>query len=168
MNTNPEIQDLEIVPSKKRRKGDGGTYLVVADDSDEFRLALKYACQAAINHRAHVGILRILDDSEFQHWGAIEEKLKREQRIQAESYIWTVAGLANECGGVVPSLYFEEGDSHDALIKTIDADENIIKLVLGGRGGGTPGPLVSYCVGKGLEKLRVPVVVVPGHLKDFA
>lgn len=168
MEIKPEIQDLEIMPNKKRRKGDGGTYLVVADDSDEFRLALQYACKAATGHRAHVGILKILDDSEFQHWGAIEEKIKREQRMQAETYIWTVAGLANEVGGVIPSVYFTEGDPHDALIKTINGDQNIVKLVLGGRGGGSPGALVSYCVGKGLERLRVPVVIVPGHLKDFA
>jgi hypothetical protein len=39
-------------------------------------------------------------------------------------------------------------------------------------GGGTqangPGALVAYFTGKGLGKLRVPVLVVPGHLDAAA
>jgi len=42
-------------------------------------------------------------------------------------------------------------------------------LILGGHVEGShPGPLVSYIMGKGLGRLRVPVVLIPGHLKDFS
>ena len=156
-------------PSERRaRRGDGATYLVVADDSEEFRTALRYACQLVRNNRGRLGILRILENQDFQHWGAVEEKVKKELREQGELFLWNVAKLANEQNGVIPSLYFAEGEPPDALMKTIEGDENITQLILGNRAGSSPGPLVSYCIGKGLERMRVPLVVVPGHLKDFA
>jgi nucleotide-binding universal stress UspA family protein len=150
------------------RKGDGGTYLVVADDSDEFRLALRYACVRAKTHRARLGILRIVEDQDFQHWGAVEDKMKKELRQQGEQYLWAVAKAANDQNGIIPSLYFAEGDPGEAVIETIDGDENIVALILGGGVGNSPGPLVSFCIGKGLARMKVPVVVVPGNIKDFS
>lgn len=166
--TNPSVIDAEIVSSKAGRKGDGGTYLVVADDTDEFRTALHYACVHARHNRARLGILHISQVEDFQHWGSVEERMKRELRDQSEKYLWTVAKTANEINGTIPSLYIAEGDAGEALIKTIDADTHIVKLILGGRSGNAPGPLVSFCIGKGLERLHVPVVVVPSHLKEFS
>lgn len=167
MTEQPDIPDAEILPPKQGRKGDGGTYLVVADDSDEFKAALLYACKTARNHRARVGILRILDDEDFQHWGAVENKIRRELREQGETYLWTIAKAANDYNGTIPSLYFAEGNPAHALLQTIDSDDHIVQLILGSSHGG-PGPLISYCMGKGMERLKVPVVVVPVHLKDIA
>jgi hypothetical protein len=162
------VTDVEITGHKPTRKGDGGTYLVVADDSDEFRSALRYACAQAKMHRARLGILRIIEDQDFQHWGAVEDKMKRELREQGEQYLWAVAKSANDQNGIIPSFYFAEGDAGEAVINTIDSDEHIVKLVLGGGIGNSPGPLVSFCIGKGLARMKVPVVIVPGHIKDFS
>lgn len=161
-----EIIDADIV-EKTGRRGDGGTYLVVADDSDEFKAALTFACKAAKDFRAHIGILRIIEDQDFQDWGAVESRMKKELREASEKYLWTVAKIVNDAG-LIPSVYIAEGDPGEAVIKIIDGDENIIRLILGGRTDGSPGPLVSFCVGKGLSRLKVPVVVVPGNLKDKA
>ncbi len=161
-------KDIESLTIPKGRKGDGGTYLIVADDTDEFKSALMYGIHLAKCHRAHLGILKIIEDQDFQHWGAVEEKVKKELRDQGETYIWEIAGIVNENGGIVPSLYFAEGDVGEALVKTIDQDKNIIQLILGADKGGKHGPLVSFCTGKGLDRLRVPVVLVPEHLKDFS
>ncbi len=167
MSVATDIQDLEVIHKPKAgRKGDGGTYLVIADDSDEFKVALEYACRRAATRRAHVGILRILEDEEFQHWGAVEEKMRKEQRLQAETYLWSVAAIANSYDGVIPSLYFAEGEAGEALIRTVEADPHIVQLILGGTGGGHPGPLVHFCMSKGLDLLKVPVVVVPPRLRE--
>ncbi len=161
----PSVIDAEIVEPKRIRRGDGGTYLVVADDSEEFKNALRYACRIVKNHRARLGILRIIEDQDFQQWGAVEEKMKRELREAGEKYLWAVAKTAND-EGIIPSLYFADGEQGEALLKTIVEDENIIQLILGGNEGSGPGPMVNFCVGKGLSRLSVPLVVVPGHLKD--
>jgi len=164
----PHIIDAEIVSQKDGRKGDGGTYLVVADDTEEFRSALHLACVRARHHRAHVGILHIIDNQDFQHWGAVEDRMKRELREQSEQYLWTVAKMANDINGTVPSLYTAQGDPGEVLLDIIAHDDKIVTLILGGKSGSSPGPLVSFCIGKGLDRLHVPVVVVPSHLKEFA
>ncbi len=159
------VIDGEIIESRQGRRGDGGVYLVLADETEEFRVALRYAARRAQTHRAHLGILHVMTIDEFQHWGNVESIMRAELRQQAEKYIWSVAKDVHELNGIMPVLYIMEGDRHDALVKLIDEDMTIRVLMLG---GGTtsagPGPLVSYFTGKGLSRLRVPVVVVPGHL----
>jgi hypothetical protein len=153
---------------RTKRKGDGGTYLVVADDSEDFQAALRFACTQAKANRAHVGILKVIEDQDFQHWGAVEEKVKKEMRDAAEKELWTVAKIANDLNGCIPSLYFAEGEAADAVMKTIENDERIIRLILGNSAGKGPGPLIAYCLGKGLERMQVPLVVVPAHMKEFS
>ena len=162
------IIDAQIINHKPTRKGDGGTYLVVADDTAEFKAALHYACSLAKMHRARLGILHIIEDQDFQHWGAVEQKMKKELREQGERYLWTVAKSANDQNGTIPSLYFAEGDTGEAVIRTIDGDDHIVQLILGGGVDHAPGPLVSFCIGKGLGRMKVPVVVVPGNIKEFS
>jgi hypothetical protein len=147
------------------REGDGGTYLVVADDSDEFRTALRYACGVVKKQRGRLGILRIIEMQDFQQWGAVEDKMKRELREQGEQFLWNIAKIVNDTSEIMPCLYFAEGDPTDALIKTLNSDENIVQLILGNGPHGA-GPLVSYCIGRGLEKLRIPLVIVPSHLAE--
>lgn len=162
------IMDAQIVP-QSGRKGDGGTYLVVADDSEEFKIALRYGCYIAQRNRGHVGILYVVEDQDFQHWNTVEHRIKKELRMEAEKYIWGVAKTAHEFNGMMPSLYFAEGERAEALIQTIDSNEDIAQLILGSKADqGNHGPLLSYFMGKGLSRLRVPMVVVPGHLKDFS
>lgn len=162
---NNNIIDLDPVMPQGRR-GDGGTYLVVADDAPEFSVALRYAALAAVARRAHVGILHVIEMDELQQWSGIEARMKAELRQQAEQYIWSAAKIINELTGERPSLYIAEGARSDALIKTINEDPAIVSLVLGA--GGANDPLVAYFTGKGISSMRVPVTVVPGHLPPDA
>lgn len=168
------IIDAELVetpPEKKpgNRRGDGGVYLVMSDDTPEFQIALRYAAQLARSNRGHIGILHVSNIDDFQHWGSVEERMRREMREQAEKFIWNVARTVNELNGIFPVLYITEGTRTETLLDTINKDDTIRLLVLGGGvSAGGPGALVSYFTGKGLGKLRVPVVVVPGHLAPEA
>ncbi len=147
------------------RRGDGGIYLVVADDSPEFALALRYAARRAEASRAHVGILHVINIDDFQHWSNVETMMLRELREDAEHRIWEIAKTVNELNGYYPVLYIREGTRTDAVTELINEDETIRMLVLGAGESGGPGPLVSHFTGKGLTKLRAPVMVVPGHLE---
>lgn len=159
------IIDVEPV-TKPGRKGDGGTYLVVADDSPEFGIALRYAARAAQSRRGHVGIIHVIEMDEFQQWGMVEARMRAELRQQAEQYIWSAAKTINELTGERPSLYITEGSRNDALAKAIAEDSQVVTLVLGA--GGSNDPLVSYFTGKGIGAIAVPVLVVPGHLEPEA
>jgi nucleotide-binding universal stress UspA family protein len=163
-----DIQDAEIVETgleKPGRRGDGGTFLVVAEETHEFEMSLRYAARLAQAHRGHVSILYVMEIDDFQHWSTVETMMRKEMREQAEKFVWSIARRVNELNGLVPGLYIQEGIHNDVLINLINEDPSIKSLVLGGGTGATgPGPLVSYFTGKGLGRLRVPVIVVPGHL----
>jgi hypothetical protein len=166
MTDTADIIDVgEIVEKRKGRRGDGGVYLVVADETPEFAIALRYAARMAQSNRGHVGIIQIMNIDDFQHWGSVEEMMRKEMRDQGEKFIWTFAKTVNELNGMTPVLYIAEGNRNDALVDVINEDTTIRLLVLGGGTGGSgPGALVQHFTGKGLGRLRVPVMVVPGNL----
>jgi nucleotide-binding universal stress UspA family protein len=160
-----DLDSIEENPLRGRR-GDGGVYLVVADESDEFNLALRYAARRAIAGRAHVGILHVIDVDDFQHWSNVEDMMRKELREEAEKFVWTVAKKINDLENLWPVIYIKEGGRIDAVIDVINEDINIRSLILGGGTQATgPGKLVTHFTGKGLSRLRVPVMVVPGHIE---
>lgn len=164
------VIDTTIVNEERRgRRGDGGVYLVVADETPEFHIALRYAAGMAKARRGHVAILQVINIDDFQHWGSVEERMRREMREQAEKFVWGNAKTVNDLNGMVPAIYVEEGNKNEVLVAVINREENVRMLVLGaGTQAGGPGALVTHFTGKGLAKLRVPVVVVPGHLDEAA
>ena len=142
----------------------GGTYLVVADESEEFQIALRYATRMANANKCRLGIVYIMESQGFTHWGNVEKRILDEQRQQAESVLNEACFEVRERGGEIPALYLEEGGRIEALTRAIENDSGISMLILGGGTQGSgPGPLVSHFTGKGLARLRVPVLVVPDH-----
>ena len=159
-----EIIEGEIVEGADVKK-DGGVYLVVADETEEFRVALRYAARRAQANRLHLGIMRIITIDEFQHWGNVEEIMRRELREQAEKYLWSVARDVHDLTGMTPVLYIGEGDPHDVVASTIENDLTIRTLMLAGSTSSAgPGAMVSYFTGRGLHRLRIPVLVIPGNI----
>lgn len=152
--------------SKSQRRKDG-IFLLVADKSDDFMCALRYAARLAEYSNSHIGIAYIIEDQGFQHWGGIEDRMKKEQRQEAEQYLFELAMSVNEMTGERPAFFILEAKSKELeIVSLINGDDTIKMLVLGGETTGSPGPLVSYFSGKGLGNLRVPLTVVPGHLAN--
>ncbi|MCZ6845020.1 MAG: universal stress protein, partial [Alphaproteobacteria bacterium] len=70
-------------------------------------------------------------------------------------------------GGEMPILYIKEGDIKSALVQLIDEDSQIRILVLAAATGTRgPGPLIRFLMKKIIDKLRIPVTIVPGGLSD--
>lgn len=141
-------------------------FLVVVDDSEEMRAALRYACARARHTGGRVALLRMLEPNEYQHFMAIANLMEEEARQDAEELLQRLAAEVNEFSGQLPILYVREGNPREQLIALIDEEPQISILVLaadtGPRG---PGPLVTALTGKFVGRLRVPVTIVPGHLK---
>lgn len=167
MSDNNEIE--QTIPFTGTRRGDGGTYLIIADGTDEFAIASHYAARIAIARRAAVAIAHITDLDDFVHWGKVEAMMRHDLRIQAEKDIWQFAKNLNEEHGLYPSLYIKEGAVVDRIIDIIEEDKTICALILAGStNSNNQGPLVTYFAGKGMGKLRLPVIIVPGHLDKEA
>jgi nucleotide-binding universal stress UspA family protein len=144
------------------------TFLCVADESEELSQAIRFACRRSMRAEGgRVGLLYIVGPAEFQHWMAVGDLMREERRQKAEEMVQVVAAIAQKMTGKMPEIYIREGDIHEELLKLIDEDKAIKVLVLGAAATGEgPGPLVSYLVSKLANKLRVPVVIVPGTLTD--
>ncbi len=142
-------------------------FLVVVDETEEMKVALRFACQRARRTGGRVALLYVIEPAEFQHWMAVEDLMREEARSEGEQLLQRLAAQVNELVGSIPVLYVREGKVRDELFKLLDEEPRISILVLGANTGSRgPGPLVSALTGNMIGKLRIPVTVVPGNLAD--
>ena len=153
--------------SKERVFGKkGGVFLVLVDGTEELMTAIDYASQFAKAQHGYVALLNVIEQSYVQNWKNVEETIRKETRLQAERQIWDAAGRVYENTGSIPIVCIDEGSQSDIIAKTIDENKNIVALVLASESGASnPGPLISYFSGKGLSRLNVPLMIVPGNLE---
>lgn len=142
-------------------------FLVVVDETEEMRLALRFACRRAQDTGGKVALLYVIEPSGFQHWMSVGELMREEARTEGEQLLQRLAAQVNEMAGSMPVLYVREGEIRDQLFELIDEEPSISILVLGASTGTRgPGPLVSALTGKHIGKLRIPVTLVPDSLND--
>ncbi|MEE8505191.1 MAG: universal stress protein [Kiloniellales bacterium] len=142
-------------------------FLVVVDETEEMKVALRFACRRARHTGGRVALLFVIEPAEFQHWMAVEDLMREEARSEGEQLLQRLAAQVNELVGSIPILYVREGKVRDELFKLIEEEPRISILVLGANPGSRgPGPLVSALTGKMIGTLRVPVTVVPGNLGE--
>lgn len=140
-------------------------FLVVVDATEEMRVALRFACRRAHHTGGRVALLYVMEPADFQHWMAVEEKMREERREEAENVLQDLAAEVNNLTGKTPVLYIREGQASDLIVDLIDEEPDISILVLGaGTGKKGPGPLVSSLAGKLSGKFPIPITVVPGNL----
>ena len=144
------------------------TFLCVVDDSEEVSRAIRFACRRAIHTNGRVALLYVMEPTEFQHWVAVGDLMREEQRQKAEEMVQVVASVVKARTGKTPAVYIREGKIVEELINLIDdPDAGVSLLVLGAATGPDgPGPIVSTLVQKLPGRLHVPVTIVPGNLSD--
>ncbi|PCJ02841.1 MAG: universal stress protein [Alphaproteobacteria bacterium] len=146
-----------------------GVFLVIVDTTEEFLVAVDYASQFANAEDGYVALLNVIQHAHFQNWKNIEDRVRSEMRGQAEQATWDAAGRVIENTHKMPMICIEEGDRVDLIIKTIEENENIAALVLASSSNSTkPGPLITYFSGKGLSRLPIPLMIIPGDLEPLA
>lgn len=145
-------------------------YLIVADNTDEFSFALRYAARSALLHGARIAVLYVMPYAEaiFMPWQRVSDHIAAETRYYAEQFLEGVSEKLNQYG-VMPSLYLRTGHPIEVIKELVNEDIGITKLILAAdTSGGSPGPLVSYFTGRGMSEINVPVTIVPNHLTDDA
>lgn len=142
-------------------------FLVVVDDSEEMRVALRYAALRARHTGGRVALLYVIEPSDMQQWMAVENLMREEKREEAEALLQKLSGEVSDLCGTLPIVYIREGRRRDELLALLDEEPGISILVLAaGTGPEGPGPLVTHLVGKMSGRMRVPITVVPGSLAD--
>lgn len=144
------------------------TYLVVIDETEEARVALRFAARRAAKTGGGIEILVPVPPPEFVQWGGVQAAMEEEARIRAEALVSQVAGELIEEMGLRPAIQVEHGHAI-ALVKTrLERAPDIAALVLGAAANGTPGPMVAHFTGIEAGTLPCPVMIVPGSLDDEA
>lgn len=141
-------------------------FLVVVDETEEMKNALRFACRRALHTGGRVALFYALEPPEFQHWLGVERVMQEEAREHAEQTLQDLAAKVQADTGKMPVLYLREGRRREQLMALIDEEPSISLLVLGmasSREG--PGPLVSYLISQG-QPIRLPVTLVPGQLSE--
>jgi len=141
-------------------------FLVVVDESEEMRVALRYAALRAFHTGGRVALLAVVEPPEVQFSKALEERMAEERREEAEQLLAKLTAEINDICGTTPIVYIREGRRRDELFALIDEEPSISVIVLAaGAGSEGPGPLITALIGR-TEQLRVPVTIVPGSLSD--
>jgi nucleotide-binding universal stress UspA family protein len=142
-------------------------FLVVVDESEELKVALRFACRRALHTGGRVALLYVIEPAGFQHWMSVGNLMREEARSEGEQLLQRIAAQVNDLAGKMPILHLREGNRRDELLALLDEEPNISILVLcastGKRG---PGPLVSALTGKFLGKVHIPITLVPDSLSD--
>ena len=144
------------------------TYLVVIDETEEARVALRFAARRAAKTGGAVDILVMVPRPEFVQWGGVQAAMEEEARLRAEALIAQVVGELLDETGLRPSIAFAHGDPAGAVRKTLGENPEIAALVLGAAAAGAPGPLVAHFTGSGAGTLPCPVMIIPGSLTSEA
>lgn len=142
-------------------------FLVVVDDTEEMRVALRYAARRAAHTGGKVALLYVIEPSDLQQWMAVESLMREERREAAEELLQRLSAEIGELAGSLPIVHIREGRRRDELLALLDEEPSISILVLAaGTGPQGPGPLITALVGKMASQLRVPMTIVPGNLTE--
>jgi nucleotide-binding universal stress UspA family protein len=144
------------------------SYLVVMDETEESRAALRYAARRAARTGGGVEILAIIPQQEFVQWSGVQAAMEEEARLRAEAMLVEASGAIVEEAGIKPSITVRQGDPVKALTELLKERDDISALVLAAAGEGAPGPLVSHFAGSVAGSLPCPLIIVPGGLGEEA
>ena len=140
--------------------------LVVADGKPEMAAALRWAAGHAKLTGAHVALVAIVEPIHSPQWMAIDDLARSEALIEAQRRLQQQALEVLELVGSRPIFLLREGDPAEQLFELIDEQQSISGLVLAADPGPKgPGPLIMACMRR-LDKLRVPLTIVPGDLSE--
>lgn len=142
------------------------TYLVVIDETEEARIALRFASRRASKTGGNVQILALVPRQEFVAWGAAQATMEDEARSRAEALLASAAGAIFEESGLRPAITVRIGRGVDVVRELIVENRDIDALVLAAASHGPPGPLVSHFTGNNCGTLPCPVMVIPGSLSE--
>tara|TARA_Y100000590_G_scaffold231638_1_gene260982 strand:+ start:2858 stop:3331 length:474 start_codon:yes stop_codon:yes gene_type:complete len=143
--------------------------LVIADDSKEMDVALKYACARSKKTNRKIMIVTFIEPLDVLTTQGVTEIMKNEAREDAEKRLKDASSIVKESTGELPVLHIREGDIIQELKNLINEERNINVLVLGANVDEKEkdaGPIISSLVSRELSNIRVPIMIVPGNFSS--
>lgn len=140
-------------------------YLAIVDETDEARVALRFAARRAAKTGGVVHLLALVPKQAFNAFGGVQATIEEEARDRAEILANGAAGELMVESGKMPQIAVRVGDGKSVIVDYLGEHPEVAALVLGAAADGSPGPLVSHfsdCIGE----LPCPLFIVPGGLSE--
>lgn len=140
-------------------------YLVVMDETDEARKALRFASRRAMQGGDAVHILALVPKQNFNAFGAVQATIEEEARDRAEVIASSAAGNLFSESGRMPVITVKIGDGQTVIKEYLADHPEVAALVLGAAAEGAPGPLITHFAGHSGD-LPCPLYIVPGRFTN--
>ena len=143
------------------------TFLVVMDESDEARAAMRYAARRAVQVGGAVHILALVAQQNFSAFGGVQATIEQEARDRAEVLAHGVAGNLLAENGIMPTISVKIGNGTKLVSAFLESHKEVAALVLGAASRGTPGPLVAHFAAHA-GSLPCPLYLIPEDYDEKA
>ncbi len=140
-------------------------YLVVIDETDEARSALRFAARRAGAIGGAVHILALVPIHNISAFGGVQATIEQEARDRAEMLAHGAAGSLLAEMGIMPAITVMLGNGTKVIREFLDAHPEVAALVLGAAKGNDPGPLVTHFSASS-GTLPCPLYIIPQDFDD--
>jgi len=142
------------------------TYLVIMDETEEARTALRFASRRAAKTGGDLQLLTVVPRQEFVAFGGVQATIEEEARARAEVLVTALAGSVFSESGRMPAIAVRMGDAVRVVTEYLGEHGEVAALVLGAAAEASPGPLVTWFSGSGIGTLPCPLYIVPAGLDE--
>ena len=142
------------------------TYLVIVDETDEVKTALRFASRRAAKTGGELQLLAIVPRQAFVAFGGVQATIEEEARARAEVLVTSLAGNVYSESGRMPAIAVRQGDAIKVVTEYLSEHGDVAALVLGAATEDAPGPLINWFAGAGLGSLPCPLYLVPPSLDE--
>ncbi len=138
-------------------------YLVIMDETEEAKQALRFASHRATKTGGSVHILALVAKQSFNAFAGVQATIEQEARERAEVMASSAAGNIFAESGKMPTIAVRPGAPQSVIREYLEEHGNVAALVLAAGADGGPGPLVTHFSAHA-GTLPCPVYIVPGGL----
>jgi nucleotide-binding universal stress UspA family protein len=139
-------------------------YLVILDETEEARVALRFASRRAVKTGGRVHLLALIPPQPFDAFAGVQATIEEEARARAEVLVTSAAGNVFSESGQMPVISVKVGEGEKVIRDYLAEHSEVAALVLGAAPEGAPGPLVTHFSGTGAGSLPCPLYIIPGSL----
>ena len=140
-------------------------YLAIVDETEEAKLALRFAARRAADTGGSVHIVALVPRPQFHAFGGIQATIEEDGRDRAEVLANGAAGELFAESGKMPQISVRVGEGVAVINEYLEDHPEVAALVLGAAAEGNPGPLISHFSAHA-GSLRCPLFIVPGGLGE--
>ena len=140
-------------------------YLAIVDETEEARVALRFASRRAAKTGGVVHLLALVPKQAFSAFGGVQATIEEEARDRAEILANGAAGELAVESGKMPQIAVRVGEGKAVISEYLSEHPEVAALVLGADPAADPGPLVTHFTANSGD-LPCPLFIVPGGLSE--